>query len=294
MKTATVFLTPTGLFSPAMTRIARALEASIPEGFSVTQDKALADVIVLYAIGRDAIGGAAALLANGQRYVVVQCCLKTSGAKAGEWSECWLNSEFVWSYYDLSKYASEFGFKFYHAPLGLDEAFRSNLVAQPRLRRVITSGTVAGAGAEAIEEVWIAAARTGVSVLHVGQNPVGLITGVEPDSRVAGVTDAQLASLYQSATWVSGLRHIEGFELPAAEGLACGARPILFDRQGLERWYGDHAVFVRDGDGLIEALVEVFAKDPREVSDSERKRVLSRFCWDDICKGFWSTMGGAW
>lgn len=287
----TVYTHPTGLFSPAMTRIANALAAHCPAGVSIVGDHSVADVVVLYVIGRDAIKATRKMRERGQRYVVIQCCLKTSGANIEEWAECWVGADFVWSYYDLSIPAEELGFTFYYSPLGIDAAFReSSSNGMPRRRRVVTTGTVAGHCGEAIEEVWQAAGRAGVETLHVGPPPMGIVAPIAPGERIQGVSDATLAHLFATSQWVSGLRRVEGFELPAAEGLACGARPIMFDQAAVRYWYGGSAEKIPDGNDRITTthdLDEIFSAPYNPVTDEERDAALRLFNWEEICSGFW-------
>lgn len=198
----------------------------------------------------------------------------------------------MWSHYDLSDKMPA-GSAFYHAPLGVDgEVFRGN--GHDRDLGVMTSGTVAGPEAESIEEVADAAWACGLKVVHLGpRQVVGMnIRNEYTWKSIDGVQDSKLAEYYGRCKWVSGLRQIEGFELPVIEGLACGARPIVFDRPDMRRWYDGLAVFVPvcHGNELVNRLVDIFLTDPEPVSDAERALVLERFRWSSIAKGFWSRL----
>jgi glycosyltransferase involved in cell wall biosynthesis len=109
---------------------------------------------------------------------------------------------------------------------------------------------------------------------------------------VHAISDGALAELYATSTWVSGLRHVEGFELPAAEGLVCGARPLVFDQPGMREWYRGLGVFVAElqGEKLIRLLTELFHQSPLPVSQEEREEALRRFDWERIAKGFWEAL----
>lgn len=276
-----VFVEPTGLHSRAMRRVARALMRHAPPGVEETKDREAADLTVLHVIGPGSLEGHNL----GQSYAVIQYCWKSGGMTQAQLDDLWSRAEVVWSYYRLPIS------QFYHAPLGLDPVF----VNEPfwtgaRPIPVLTSGYVSGPLSEAIEEVAEAANRKGMNVIHIGPSQ---IEGMKPRShRWAAFTDLDddtLVSMYDASRWVSGLRHIEGFELPALEGLVRGARPIVFDRSDMSEWYEGHAVFVPecDGEALVGYLESVFQCNPRPVTEAERKRVLERFGWEKIAAGFW-------
>src|SRR5207253_7002977 len=105
----------------------------------------------------------------------------------------------------------------------------------------------------------------------------------------SGLSDIQLATLYAQCHYVSGLRRIEGFELPAAEGLLCGARPILFDRDHYRNWYGSLAEYITESDrpGVVAQLVDLFGRQVRTVTADERNEAVRRFHWPTILNGFW-------
>jgi hypothetical protein len=108
-----------------------------------------------------------------------------------------------------------------------------------------------------------------------------------------GLEDDELARIYQQCQWVSGLRRTEGFELPAAEGLLCGARPLLFDRPHYRCWYEPWGTFVREDsfDIVKRDLIQIFDLGPRPVTGPEREAAAKLFDWQRICRGFWEACG---
>lgn len=293
----TVHTAPTGTYSRAMTRTATALTRGLHSGYMGCGCAAGAppcgcgaDIVVLHAIGRDYMDIAAQCRANGQRYIIIQYCLLTSGATAAEWADTWRGAELVWSYYDLRAEAKRYGFRFYHSPLGVDGVFWSSPSNIARERLIITTGYVHGPAAEAIEEVWLAARRCGVESVHVGPPHVDG-TKLHAD-RHCQPDDGGLAVLYRRATWVAGLRHVEGFELPAAEALACGACPLLFSQPTTRRWYNDFALFLNDSDGdVLQANIETRLYHPPVVlTDELWRQVKLRFDWITIVDGLWSIL----
>lgn len=292
-----VYLTPVGLYSRAMVRIANALTYYAPSTIQIIDDKDAADLCVMYVISLDFGGWARELLSKGKKYACVQCCVRSISEYVdySQWLPLWRGSSLVWSYYELSPWANlnGSGFSFYHAPLGVDDCFRhANLNGHQR-QSVITSGYVSGDGAEAIEEVWIAAGECNLPVIHIGPNKVkGINARPSHVTCIEGVPDSQLAWYYSGAKWVASLRHTEGFELPALEGVVSGARGILFAQSDLRRWYKDHAVYVDEchGEELVNKLVEVFSTEPEPVTKDEQKEVMRRFDWKAICGGFWTSL----
>lgn len=282
-----VFLSPVGLYSRAMLRIAAALAKYAPEYVTIVDSEDSADLIVMYVIGLDYIGRASELIRRGKSYCAVQCCVRTTELTAEhEWWEFWEQAELVWSYLKLEQ--SPDGFNFMYAPLGLDDAFvEQPLITPPRRNLIATSGYVTGTSAESIAEVWEVANRLNIEAVHVGPPTVEGMK--QPRNwRAVQPTDAELAKLYRMARWVSGLRRKEGFELPAAEGAACGAIPICFSQPSQIEWFGGIARFVGDcgGEELVEQLCDTLTHSlpARESMVMEARR---RFNWERICTEFW-------
>lgn len=287
---------PTGTFSRAMVRIADALAEFAPSGVEFTDDERAADIRVLYAIGHDYIDLIDSIVSSGKRCAVVQCCMDSMNViNHDDWRRAWSLSDVVWSYYDM---ADVVGGNFYHAPLGVDRSFvsRGMRSVDGDRRGVLTSGYVHGPRAEAIEEVAVAAATLGIPLHHLGPAevegmswPVGLDLHVHHD-----ISDAQLAELYSSVEWVSGLRRIEGFELPVIEGAACGARPIVFDRPDMS-WFDGIASFVSESSSeeLVSSLVSTMSSPVKFDRAAIVERVSFRFDWKTIVEEFWRRVNEA-
>lgn len=307
-----VFLTPVGLHSRAMIRIADALTRYAPPSVEIVNDASLADLHVLYVIGFDAWEDRAKPLIDQEKeYIVVQCCFRSvpGYTDPSQWNGLWDSdaTRLVWSYYDLSEHCTKLNTPFYHAPLGVDGTFgyqkALHTTTQPLIPKlifkdqsfpIITTGYVSAPCAEAIEEVWIAAQRLGLSVLHIGPPKVAGISGLYTNVRsIEGMSDSELAWYYSKARYVFSLRHTEGFELPAAEALVCGTRGVLFDQPDLHHWYSNHVEYVPDcsGEELIGYLMDIMRKHPRPINEKEHRQILNRFDWRTICKGFWEAAG---
>lgn len=274
-----VYTRPTGLHSRAMVRVADALEDYAPPSIEIVPDQKDADLVVSHVIGPDQ--------PPDKPEIVIQYCFQTAGCDKETWLRRWEQAKLVWSYYDLPDIVSRNGFNFFYAPLGVDSVFAEDFKARQR-SYVMTSGYVSGPAAEAIQEVTLAAWVLNMPHVHLG--PEHVLGMSEKVTSIQGASDRQLAEYYRRSKWVSGLRHVEGFELPVVEGLCCGARPIVFDRPEMRQWFNGHAVFVPECDGhvLINHLLDVMGEEPEPVFEDERDWARSRFDWKSISESFWS------
>lgn len=295
-----VYLTPPQP-SRGLQRIADALTKYAPNGVEIVDKFATADLVVFYVIGRrDRLQAlTTAMVETGvQKYAIIQVCLRsTMTPSTHDWRPIWDKAVAVWSYYDLNNAIANdvfnFGIdlknttyldNFYHAPLGVDsEVFK--YYEMPREHYVIaTSGN--SRLQESVRECLIAAEKIKRFVFHVGESSPSW-KGVTRFSN--GMTDEQLAMHYSACEFVSGLRRKEGFEFPAAEGLLCGARPILFDTPDYRWNYKHWGEYIRETDrqGVVDQLVELFKRGARPVTPEERAEAAAWFNWERICRGFW-------
>lgn len=285
--------------SRAMHRVARNLSRYVPDGLELVSAPGDADLQFLHVIGNRVLR-----FLEAPDYACIQYCYLANSTPDGTnermnahrqaWLDIWKDARLVWSYYDLSDIIQD-STPFLLSPLGIDEPFTEvELDEYDRPIGVMSSGYVAGPGAEAIEEVAIAARTVGMNVVHLGPPKPARMRELNGGSwrAVSGINDKELATYYANTRWVSGLRHVEGFELPILEGLACGARPIVFDRPEMRHWYDGHAVFVKESSGqeLVEQLLEVFSSPPEPVTKEEQQKVLERFDWERIASTFWSSL----
>lgn len=276
-----------------MFRVADALAEFSPAEVTIVPNEDLAELVVLHVIGYPETAEAIERLElAGKRYAILQYCLRsTQRPSSRDWCELWKGAALVWSYYNLDEALREDSLSpsylprgFYYAPLGADGAtFYPRLTAGERYA-ILTSGYVAES--ETVAEATEAAARAGRRVFHLG--PALDCHGPHVTQRM-GITDEALARVYSSCDYVAALRRCEGFEMPGAEGLLCGAQPICFDRPHYRAWYEPWAEFVPEGDGptVTDELEALFRRGPRALTDDDLTAAAERFDWQTLVGGFW-------
>lgn len=273
-------------YSFAILRVVKALKEYAPKGLEFVSDKGDADFIVHHTVGR--LKRLTRIINDGRPFAAIQYTLRGSRNKnAADWMPYWSKAKVVWSYLDLAMLSREDGvnpdFNFYHAPLGVDNRIFRPTGAKKEYA-ICTSGGLYMT--ECVRECHIAANRTGGKIVHLGPSDVGAGRGFEC-YRFA--SDETIASVYNRCEFVAGLRRTEGFELPAAEGLLCGARPIVFDSPHYRHWYDGFAEFIHENgrDEVVESLYSILTKDRKPVTDNEIEEAKRRFDWEKIVSGFW-------
>lgn len=241
------------------------------------------DVVVIQVVGR--LEHLKAKVAQYNKpYALVQSSVRsTMNPNTKDWIDIWRGAVCVWSFYDLPALCRDDGvepdFNFYHAPLGVDDIFQPS--DQKQLYEVCTSGTYL---TESVRECIKA---TKGRVAHLGQE-----VNLPNVDYYTGLSDQELTELYAKCKYVSGLRRTEGFELPAAEALCCGVRPILFDRPHYRQWYDGLGWFIAEDsrENVIESLQELFSSEYVPITADDIKEAKKRFNWDKIIEGFYESI----
>jgi len=264
-------------------KVVNELKKRAPAGIEFKDHHTQADLVISQAIGARCMDRIAA---TKKPFVVIQFCVLTAGwARRADWVRFWRHDRcrLVVSYYEISHLAP----RFLLMPLGADfSLFRPT--GGPRPYTIMTSGH--HAGQEPIDECHDAAGRVKGQVVHLGGN---CYRGHCPVDRREKILEGEVARLLAASKRVSALRWVEGFEMLGIEGLAAGARPVVFDLPCYRRWYGQHAAYVpHDRSALRESLVSVFRRAPRPVSQEEREALRKRFSWDSVARTFWKGVQG--
>lgn len=293
-----VYCAPTGLHSRAMIRVKNALIKYKPSNIQIVDNISSSDLLILHVIGFDSLEYSKQLQQQGKMYSVIQYCMRmTDYTIESHWWSLWQNAKLVWSYYNLDNIEGKFNF--YHAPLGIDETFINHKLDKSYKREnlVITTGFVSGIDSEPIEEVWQAATKLNYNIIHIGPNKIeGIDFRTTKFNSYVGfpgfVNDIELSYYYSRAKYVSGLRHVEGLELPAAEALSCGSRPLVFAQDATQRWYGTLPTYLPDchGETLLQCLADVLSRPYENVSDGEIKQIKDVFNWEKIITEYWQKL----
>lgn len=227
-----------------------------------------------------------------QRYVMAQYVLRsTQRPLTHDWIDIWNRAHFVWSYYDLPMWCAEdqcpADFRFYRSPLGVEDVFYGVPLTDDRPALILSSGR--SWLTESVRECVRAAEYVNKIAWHLGTDFDPFLRE-HPCLRVwSNISDEKLVYLYQHVQYVSGLRRIEGFELPAAEGLLCGARPVMFDKPHYRDWFGSLAEYIPeiDRDTSLQDLIQLFERPYRPVTPAEIDEARIRFAWEPIATQFW-------
>lgn len=280
--------------SRGILRVRDALVRFAPKEVEVVSNENEADLVILHVFGRNTTSHnrAGRLQKQGKPYAVIQYCLRsTMRPNTFDWMVMWQKARTVWSYYDLFRLADEDKtrgeFNFYHAPLGVDgDVFKDTFVAQiPGAGRPYTIvASSQHALSESVRECAFAVQRVDGKLIHIGHDLRRPNT-----SHYQNVSDEFLADMYSNATFVSGLRRVEGFEFPVIEGALCGARPIVFDRPEMRHWFGQFAVFIPEGtrSEVIDSLESVFRRGASPVEEWQKALIREKFNWKYIIEAFW-------
>lgn len=283
----------------ALKRVEKALIQYAPSDVEFVSDKKQADLVILHVTGRleHTQREVDRIRKRGQKYAVIQYVVRSSiNPDLIDWLDSvWLNAEMVWSYYDIGNdLTDEYERKtaqhchlnnLYHAPLGVDsEVFQDRHIERDFM--IGCSGR--HALSESVKECVMAAKANNGRTFHLGHD---LRRGSDVLC-VKGMTDYTLSHFYSRCEFVSGLRRIEGFELPVIEGLLCGARPIVFDRPEMRHWYGEIAEFIHEGtrEEVTEQLTSLFKRGARPIKQWEKDLVRERFDWKTIINGFYKQL----
>lgn len=276
--------------SIAIDRIENAIKKYTPSNITFEDDVNTSDLVILFINGRyDHFKRLTDdLKSKNKEYVIIQLCLKsTKKPNTKDWLTIWQNAKLVWSYYDLYRICNEektdTNFNFYHAPLGIDSAFL-NIKPSKNKEYIIASSGV-GYLSESVRECIIASEEVGSKVFHIG--PV--VTDRKNVDFSNGMDDNNMANKLSKCKYVSGLRRLEGFEMPVIEGFVCGSLPIVFERIDNRNWFNDFAIFIEETnrEKITEDLTKIFKSDYTLPTREEIEKVKEKFNWQKIIKGLW-------
>lgn len=280
--------------SICFTRLTEALNKYVIPDIEIVQNEDVADLIVINVNGRrdKVLRKIKPILSNGKSYAIIQHCLRSTKTKStSDWLDIWKNAKVVWSAYNLKHKLEEDGntldFNFYHSGFGVDSKIFYPLNIDKKYL-VCTLGPAYLS--ESVRELIIAADNVNAQVAYIGK------ADIEKDNVTCfkNISDEEVNKIYNQSHYVSGLRRIEGFEFPAAEGLLAGARPLLYDAEHYKDWYAGVGEFVPETERsqIANDLTALFKKDIKKVSVDDINEGIKRFNWEKIITNFWSLCNG--
>lgn len=290
--------------SRGIMRVVNALEDYAPSWVNIVESPHEADLEVIHVWGRyeTVSKRIAKLMKQGKPYAMIQYALRsTQHPDTGDWWKMWSNAVCVWSYYNLPQLCNDDGnfllksypYHFYYSPLGVDpytfiefESYNRTLTGK---KKYVIAACSQHALAEGARECAFAAKRVNRKMFFLGHE---LRRGSDIVCK-QNISDEELAQEYSECDFVSGLRRIEGFELPVIEGALCGARPIVFDQPHYREWFRDFAIFIpeTDRDGVIDKLADIFSSHPdMRITEAEKEIIRDRFNWGNIINGFYQRL----
>jgi len=187
-------------------------------------------------------------------------------------------------------------------PLGVDQAtFAPREIEAPQRLRIVTTSSsdvpLKGlrhllAAFEALVPDWPELELVVVGKPREGQSRE-LARKLEAQGRmrfVSGLTNAQLADLYASATVCVTPSLYEGFGLPAIEAMACGTPVVVTDGGALPEVVGDAGLVVRAGCGnALRDAIDGLLRDSEQraaFAAAGLARVRERYGWDRVGEAY--------
>lgn len=259
--------------SRAFKRILDGINLTKPSNVSFVENPNIADLIIKPIVNYKDVDDLA------EDAIIWQLCYKTAGENLEFWNYVWRKAKLVISYFDLPV-PPDVEYKFLRMPLGYDPNIFQAL-STPRTADVLTTGYMDGKGHEVIREF----VDVFEVVHHIGRNFKYDKGYLNHES----VSDRHLVELYNDSRFVSGLRYIEGFELPVVEGMACGCVPIIFDMECYTHWYR-YAVTINPQLPITQQLIQYGRDINEELYDFLReynKEEAKNFTWQKVMIPFW-------
>ena len=183
-------------------------------------------------------------------------------------------------------------------PNGVDRAFGPQPQVERLFNRLVTtaSADVPLKGLRFLLEAFAALDRPELELVVVGKLREGptadLVERLGLGDRlrfVSGLTDAELAALFASATVAVTPSLYEGFGLPAAEAMACGAPVVVTDGGALPEVVGEAGVVVPAGDTpALAAAVAALLDDPARRARLSAAGLVraERYDWDALAERY--------
>jgi len=165
---------------------------------------------------------------------------------------------------------------------------------------------------EAIQYVNVACQKVKRKQCHIGADFDSLnkqANGIMDKNNIdiySNLVDSDMRKYYNLSEYVSGLRGIEGFEMPIVEGAMCGCTPITYDLPCYKRWFNDFAIFIpfwehpkydigqltatpEGREKLVNAIVTAISNGSK-ITQGQVDYVRDTFSWKRIMPKIWKTI----
>lgn len=247
----------------AMYRINKNMRKYAPSWVTFTDDRANCDLQILDVIGK----GSLEFIYNKDNYVFIQHCFNSSDDSSKEtWMPYFSKAKLVTGFIDLPRLVNDNSFNYFRNPWGVDPDIFFKTDTE-KVNTVMTTGYVAST--ESISEVYDAVRSISGDIIHVGGD-LKLGTGYK---HFENISDKSLVSLYNKSYFISGLRKMEGFELPILEGLLCGTRGITYRSEHYTHWFGDLVEYVEEDDY---ALIGMYSEKTKQQVNQSLSQIIGR------------------
>ena len=114
----------------------------------------------------------------------------------------------------------------------------------------------------------------------------------------SNLVDSDMRKYYNLSEYVSGLRWMEGFEMPIVEGAMCGCTPITYDLPCYKRWFSDFAIFIPfweqynkvvTDEKLVNSILNAITNS-KKITREQIDFVRTTYSWDKIMPQIWKAI----
>jgi hypothetical protein len=261
-------------FGRAFIRISKAFHDYAPECIEFVDSPDKADVNLIHSLG----SGELQFMSRPNKVIVQHCYLTGSS----EYTKYWKDSLLTVSFHNLKLY-TDIDFNFLSIPWGVEPSVFSR-TEKEKDNLVFTTGHVAET--ENIDKVYDAVKYLNTFMIHTGENFKWDSTYYKYHMYM---DDEKFAHLLNRTKYTVGLRSIEGFEMHCAEGLFCGARPIV-PKLDTYRWYDGLCHYIDMDKDIVEQLIIIFSGEFIPLTFDEYREAHERFSWVSIMSQFYDRL----
>ena len=256
----------------AFKRISKAFHDYSPSNIQWKEYAGSADVVMVHVVGTGEIPIIEKVLKAGKKIIIVAHIYRTGGNI--DWETLLPEAILSVSFHDFKSYFPNLNCNFYSTPWGVDNTIIYDMNI-PKTRKILSTGYVADT--ECLDKLYQACVNTNNFMYHTGKN----FEFGEKYVHIPWLNDQGFNTMLNSVQYTSCLRDIEGFEMMGAEGLFCGARPIVPDLPTYD-WYEDFGYYVDMQKDIVKQLEDLLLLTPPVPKEDEMQRIRELFDWKNI------------